>query len=73
MVTVTWAAAAEVIIMDGAADVVITTAGHAVDTTTIETEQEAAFWRPPAHPDFAAGFGDLRLNGGIEDQSVQQR
>jgi hypothetical protein len=36
MVTVIWAAAAEVIIMDGAEDMVITTAGHAVaiGTTT---------------------------------------
>jgi len=30
MATVIWAAAAEVIIMDGAEDAVITTAGHAV-------------------------------------------
>ena len=37
MVTVIWAAAAEVIITDGAEDAVITTAGHAVDITTVET------------------------------------
>lgn len=35
MVTVTWAAAAEVIITDGAEDAVITTAGHAVIIVTI--------------------------------------
>jgi hypothetical protein len=33
MVTVIWAAAAAVIIMDGAEDAVIITAGHAVDIT----------------------------------------
>jgi hypothetical protein len=33
-VTVIWAAAAEVIIMDGAEDMVITMAGHAVATGT---------------------------------------
>ena len=33
MVTAIWAAAAEVIIMDGAEDAVIITAGHAVDIT----------------------------------------
>jgi hypothetical protein len=37
MVTAIWAAAAEVIITDGAADAVITTAGTAVDIT-IATE-----------------------------------
>jgi hypothetical protein len=37
MVTVIWAAAAEVIITDGAEDAVITTAGIAVDIT-IATE-----------------------------------
>jgi hypothetical protein len=37
MVTVIWAVAAEVIITDGAEDAVITTAGHAVDITTVET------------------------------------
>jgi hypothetical protein len=37
MVTVIWAAAAEVIIMDGAEDAVITTAGHAVITVTTDT------------------------------------
>jgi hypothetical protein len=35
MATVIWAAAAEVIIMDGAEDTVITTAGHAVIIVTI--------------------------------------
>jgi hypothetical protein len=35
MATVIWAAAAEVIIMDGAEDAVITTAGHAVIIVTI--------------------------------------
>ena len=35
MATVTWAAAAEVIIMDGAEDTVITTAGHAGIIVTI--------------------------------------
>ena len=35
MATVIWAAAAEVIIMDGAEDAVITTAGRAVITVTI--------------------------------------
>jgi hypothetical protein len=35
MATVIWAAAAEVIIMDGAEDAVITTAGDAVTIATI--------------------------------------
>ena len=35
MATVIWAAAAEAIIMDGAEDAVITTAGHAVIIATI--------------------------------------
>ena len=35
MATAIWAAAAEVIIMDGAEDAVITTAGHAVIIATI--------------------------------------
>ena len=37
MVTVIWAAAAGVIIMDGAEDAVITTAGHAVIIVTVIT------------------------------------
>jgi hypothetical protein len=43
MVTVIWAVAAEVIIMDGAEDMVITMAGHAaaIGTTTKFPEQEA--------------------------------
>jgi hypothetical protein len=38
MVTVTWAAAAEVIITDGAEGAVITMAGHAVDIIAITIE-----------------------------------
>ena len=50
MATVIWAAAAEVIIMDGAEDAVITTAGHAVIIVTVtDTPPESA-------------FGDLRRN-----------
>ena len=74
-VTVIWAAAAEVIITDGAEDAVITTAGPAVDITiAIETRTggrvlaaSCASWT------LAAGFDDLRSNRGIEDQSCQQR
>lgn len=59
MATVIWAAAAGVIITDGAADAVITTAGHAVDiTTVIKTRTGGRFWRPPVHRDFAAGLCD---------------
>src|SRR3954454_20806338 len=44
MATVIWAAVAEVIIMDGAEDAVITTAGHAVIIVTItDTPQESTF------------------------------
>ncbi len=44
MATAIWAAAAEVIIMDGAEDAVITTAGHAVIIVTIaDTPQESTF------------------------------
>ena len=44
MVMVIWAAAAEVIIMDGAEDAVTTTAGHAVNITTgIETRTGGRF------------------------------
>jgi hypothetical protein len=43
MVTVIWAAVAEAIIMDGAADAVITMVGHAVIIATItDIPQEAA-------------------------------
>jgi hypothetical protein len=72
MVTVTWAAAAEVIITDGAEDAVIITAGHAVDiTTAIETRTGGRFLRPPVYLDFAAG--QFAIGPGIEDQSCQQR
>jgi hypothetical protein len=37
MATVIWAAAAEVIIMDGAEDAAITTAGHEVIVTITDT------------------------------------
>ena len=50
MAMVIWSAAAEVIIMDGAEDAVITTAGHAVIIVTIaDTPPEST-------------FGDLRRN-----------
>lgn len=56
MVTVTWAAAAEVIITDGAVDVVITMAGHAADiTTAIETRTGGRL--------LAASFGPGRRYG----------
>jgi hypothetical protein len=46
--TVIWAAAAAVIITDGAADAVIIMAGHAVDIITVtKTRTEAVSWRPP--------------------------
>jgi hypothetical protein len=43
MATVIWAAAAEVIIMDGAEDTAITTAGHAVIIVITDTLQESTF------------------------------
>jgi hypothetical protein len=44
MATVIWAAAAAVIIMDGAADAAITTAGRAVDIAiTIKTRTGGSF------------------------------
>jgi hypothetical protein len=42
MVTVIWAAAAEVIITDGAADVVITMAGHAATVGTTDNPGQEA-------------------------------
>jgi hypothetical protein len=49
MATVIWAAAAEVIIMDGAEDAVITMAGHAVIIVTITKPLAGGhFWWSPA-------------------------
>jgi hypothetical protein len=60
MVTAIWAAAAEVITMDGAEDTVIITAGHAADTITAT---ELPGKRPPAglSPVFAARQSDRAL------------
>ena len=44
MATVIWATAATAIIMDGAGDTVITTAGHAVVTTITDTPAGDHFW-----------------------------
>jgi hypothetical protein len=69
MATVIWAAAAAVIITDGAADTAIIMAGHAVDIATIiKAQTGAASWRPPVRLNFAAGFDTLRLDRGIEGQ-----
>ena len=57
MATVIWAAAAEVIIMDGAEDAVITTAGHAVIIVTITVTDI-----PPE-----STFGDLRRMALLRD------
>jgi len=60
MATVIWAAVAEVIIMDGAEDAVITTAGHAVIIVTItDTPAGEHFRCSPAHS-VAAGLWKFR-------------
>ena len=62
MVTVIWAAAAEVIITDGAEDAVITTAGDAaIVVTTTDTPREAAMVASLYR--FAARFDDVKTNG----------
>jgi hypothetical protein len=71
MAMVTWAAAAEVIITDGAGDAVIITAGRAVDiTTAVDTRTGGRFPRPPGH---LTSLRDNRDWTGLEDQSCQQR
>jgi hypothetical protein len=47
MVTVIWAAAAEVTITDGAGDAVITTAGHAAIVATTDTPKGRPLLWPP--------------------------
>jgi phosphoribosylcarboxyaminoimidazole (NCAIR) mutase len=60
MVTVIWAAAAEVIITDGAEDAVITTAGHAVAIAiTVDNRTGGRVLTTPVDPDLAAGFDNL--------------
>jgi hypothetical protein len=72
MVTVTWAAAAEVITTDGAEDAVIITAGTAVDIA-ITTEIRNRRPRSAGLLDHSAGFDNFAIGSGIEDESCRQR
>src|SRR5436305_2528475 len=70
MVTVIWAVAAEVIIMDGAEDAAITAAGHAGIIVTITDTGAGEHFRCSPAQSFAAGLCKFRAR---TTGSCQQR